>query len=167
MSVIGVILDIAVLAALGGAIFYALRLSSQIKQMQADRQAFEILIESLTQAATRAETAVRSLRETAAASGDNLETKIKTARGLFEELEIMIEAGDNLANRLEDLAARSRRATAHLRGEEEEPPALKKAAGFETFTGSAETQTDMPPVPSAPKSRAEKDLIAALRAKHK
>lgn len=140
----GTALDIVILGALAATVYYAWRLSGQIDRMQADRRAFESLISALNVAASRAEAAIKSLKDVSLDSGDKLQEKISGARALSEELEIMVQAGDALAERLQTLAEKSRKAAAPSAEREME------TAG----TGG-------------PRTRAEKDLLEAVKAKQK
>ncbi len=139
--VITISLDLLVLATLGAAIFYCFRLSRQFERMQADRKAFETLIQALNAAASRAEVAIRTLKEAAMGGADSLQEKTGKARALSDELEIMIEAGDSLANRLQSLAEKSRRVNMPDEADADDSP--------------------------QPRSRAERELLEALRAKQK
>ncbi|MFH1158856.1 MAG: DUF6468 domain-containing protein [Pseudomonadota bacterium] len=139
--VVNLFFDIALLTVLGVTVFYCFRLSRQFTLMRADRTAFETLIRSLNVASAKADASIRSFRETAVGSGDALQDKINRSRALSDELEIMIQAGDNLANRLQSLAEKSRRA---VTGED----------------GAEATKPDI-----QPRTRAEKDLLEALKAK--
>lgn len=156
MNIAGLVLDVFILAALGATIFYCLRLSRQFNQLQADRKAFETLIQSLTVAASRAEAAIKSLKEAAIESGDGLQDKINNARSLFDELEIMIQAGDNLAERLQTLAEKGRRSVQSHGGGTAEPRGLDDKDDVSAVR-----------VDKQPKSRAEKELMEALKAKQK
>lgn len=138
--------DLAILAALGAAIFYALRLSKQLRALQADRRAFDLLIQALNLSVSRAEGAVKNMKEAAQDSGDALQEKINAARALADELEIMVQAGDSLAGRLQKLAEKARAAP--------EPAAA-------TAQAIAEEAAEPKPV----RSRAEKELLEALKAK--
>jgi hypothetical protein len=144
------ILDVITLAALAAAIVYARRLSRQFNEMRADRKAFEKLIEAINNATSRADAATRSLREAAQQSGDRLQDKINAARGLADELEIIVQAGDSLAERLETLARRGGPPQP-----KEAAPAAEKPAIEKTDKSSA----------GMPRTRAEKELLEALRAK--
>lgn len=141
----GLILNIVVLAALAATLVYAHRLSKQFTDMQADRKAFEQLITSLNLASARAEAATQALKEAATQGGDQLQDKINKARALSDELEIMVQAGDNLAHRLQGLAEQGRKANAPM------PDALPAA-------------DDAAPA-KQPRSRAERELLEALKAK--
>ncbi|MBI3441938.1 MAG: hypothetical protein HY052_09120 [Proteobacteria bacterium] len=136
--------DIVIVIALSVTVFYCLRLSKQFNHMQANRKAFEALIQSLNIATARAEAVIRSLKEAALDSGDMIQEKIGRARALSDELEIMIQAGDSLANRLQLLAEKGRKSTAA-----EAPSGISEPSG-------AEPQ---------PKTRVEKELLEALREK--
>lgn len=139
--------DVILLAAFAATIFFSLRLSRQFASMQADRKAFEALIQALGTAAGKSEAAVGALKTTAIESADILQEKINSGRDLAAELEIMIQAGDNLADRLQSAAEKGARAR---------PDAVP--------SGDAPLKTaDAPPV----KSRAERELIEALKAKQK
>lgn len=137
----GIILDTLILAALGTTIFYCLRLSKQFNEMRADRKAFETLIAALNTASSRAETSIRSFKETAVGNGDILQDRISKAKALSEELEIMIQAGDSLADRLQAVAEQSRKAT----------------------TGNEMPQDAQP----QPRTRAERELLEAVKAQQK
>ena len=148
-SYVSLILDIVVLCALAATIVYARKLSGQFGEMRADRKAFEKLIDAINSASARADIATRSLREAAQASSDTLQDKINAARALAGELEIVVEAGDHLAGRLENLARRN------------PAPARETAPPRETPVErpSRDSSADQP------RTRAEKDLLEALRAK--
>lgn len=137
---VGLIFDLLILAALGATIFHALRLSKQFTKMQADRKAFEQLIAAMNVASSRAEAAIKAFKDTALDSGDKLQEKINTARGLTDELEIMIQAGDSLADRLGAAAEKGRK------GALPEPNAPTARA-------------------AEPRSRAEKELLEALKSR--
>lgn len=109
-SAAGIAIDLLMLAALGGAIWHGIRLQKQFSRLQADRKAFEQLIQALNVAAARAEAATRTLKEAALGSGEKLQEKVNAARALSDELEIIVQAGDSLAERLSALAEKSRKA---------------------------------------------------------
>lgn len=147
MSVyLGYLIDIVIMTALAVTIYHARRLSKQFEATQADRRAFEQLIQSLNLAASRAEAAIRTLKEAATESGDALQERVNKARAMSDELEIMVQAGDTLAERLSALAEKSGKSHAP---QPHEPAAVSSAA------------KNAP----QPRSKAEKDLLDALKAK--
>jgi len=143
---VAMILDIVVLIGLVATIFYAIRLSRQFEILQKDKGQLDILIQNLSNATNRADVAVKNMRDTAIDTGESLQSKINTSRALFDELEIMIEAGDNLADRLQNLAEKGRKASIK--------PSKKKTAGSKEAGDENH-------------SRAEKELLAALKANQK
>ncbi|HEX2752560.1 MAG TPA: DUF6468 domain-containing protein [Alphaproteobacteria bacterium] len=144
----GMIFDFILLAALGVVMYRAWQLSRQFTEMQANRAAFEQLIQALNIATQRAEGAIMGLREAATESAEGLQSKINAARALSDELEIVVQAGDSLAERLQNLAAKSRPAMPSTSTFEEEPHAPAKPA-------------------TAPRTKAEKELLEAVKAKQK
>ena len=145
-AIVGLLLNILILAALGVTIFYCLRLSRQFNQMRADRKAFETLIQSLNFASARAEASIQAFRETAVGNGDILQDKINKSRAMSDELEIMIQAGDSLADRLQALAEKTRKPSTE--------PEIKQP----------EIQQKQSPT-GEPRTRAEKELLEAVKAK--
>lgn len=147
MPSLGLILDIVVLGALGAAMHRAWVLSKQFERTRADRAAFEQLISALNIAAGRAEEAIEGLKSAVTDAGDGLQSKVNTARALQAELEIMLQAGDSLAERLQTLAEKGR---------------MQHAAP------AAVTPAEVPHAPATtPRTRAEKELLDALRDKNK
>jgi len=149
-STISLLLNILILGALGVTIFYCLRLSRQFEQMRADRKAFETLIQALNFASARAEASIQAFKEVAVGNGDILQDKINKSRAMVDELEIMIQAGDSLADRLQGLAEKSRRAAADTshQSEAKQPEPQQK-----------------PSLAAEPRTRAEKELLEAIKAK--
>lgn len=146
-ATLSIALDVLNLAVLATTIFYCLRISKQLNQMRADRQVFENLIQALNLSSARAEAAVRSFKETAAGGGESLQDKINKGHAMAEELEIMIQAGDSLADRLQTLAEKGRKSV-------EEPAAEVPRA-------------EAAPLAAQPRTRAEKELLEAIQAKQK
>ncbi|MBI1214762.1 MAG: hypothetical protein GC185_02960 [Alphaproteobacteria bacterium] len=162
---LGLILDVLILLALGATIFHAQRLSRQFNRMQADREAFEKLIAALNAAADRAEAAIAAFKETAGVSGDRLQERINAARAISDELEIMVQAGDNLAERLQSLAEQGGKSAAAA------GPRFGRMEDIEEDAGDEEPPREEPGEDRPrgtglkPRTRAEKELLEALKAK--
>ena len=144
---IGLVFDLLILVALAATIHQSLRLSREFAKLQSDRKAFEGLIAALNIASARAESAIKALKETATESGDSLQGKINAGRALTDELEIIIQAGDSLANRL---------------------------SGSTSDKKPSATATPVAPAPSGElrssvsgelRSRADRELLEALKAR--
>jgi len=140
-SILSLIFDIAIFAALAVVIYYCIRLSRQFTQMSEDKKAFDNLFKSMNVASSRAESAIKSMKEVVSIESSVLQDKINKGKGLTEELEIIIQAGDSLANRLEELSSKHSK-TSHGRKHDDEDE--------NNF-----------------KTQAEKNLMEAVRAKHK
>ena len=145
-------LDTLTLAACGAAIFYCIRLSRQFERMRADRRSFELLIQSLNTAADRAADAIKAFKDMAEGEGDALQERINKSRAMANELEIVIAAGDSLADRLESLAEKSAKTAA----EPQRNPAVEKTSAPEKAISAPEAR---------PRTRAEKELLEAVKAK--
>lgn len=162
---IGLTFDIIITLALGVTIFHAVRLSRQFEAMRADKKAFEALIAALNLASARAEASIRAFKETAGDSGDVLQDRITRARGLADELEIVIQAGDSLADRLQGLAEKSREAAAEKsRKAAPDAPAPKMPETPKAAPASSAEPRHVP-AGTEPRTRAEKELLDAIRAK--
>ncbi|MBW7910809.1 MAG: hypothetical protein H3C49_05980 [Alphaproteobacteria bacterium] len=147
MPSLGLVLDIVLLGAIGAAMHRAWILSRQFEQARSDRAAFEQLISALNIAAGRAEAAIEGLKAAVTDAGDGLQSKVNAARALESELEIMLQAGDSLAERLQNAAEKSR------------------VAAQADIAPRSEPARTAPPKAAEPRTRAEKELLDALRAK--
>lgn len=108
MPGMGLFLDIVIIALLGATIFYAMRLSRHLDVFRSNRSDMERLIRELSMQITRAQEGVTALDDAAKESGDELRELVNKSRALSEELALMNEAGNSLAERLEGLATRNR-----------------------------------------------------------
>lgn len=104
----GQILDAVILILLCVTIFYAARLSMFMNNFRDSKAEFDVLMNDLGRNIQRAEQAIANMRMIAAESNGELQTAVKEAKFLSDELRFMTDAGDNLATRLEKLAERNR-----------------------------------------------------------
>lgn len=63
------------------------------------------IVDNLNQAITNAQQSVNGIKAAAIASEEDLQSTIKKARSMVDELSLMTEVGNNLANRLEASSA--------------------------------------------------------------
>lgn len=136
-ELLSIALDVLVLAGLGVMIFYSFKLSRSLDSFRKGREEFGAMVKELADNIVKAETAMSKMKNTALSSGEDLQRVIDRSKGLIDELEIMNDAGDSLAERLEKLAEKNRIAAQELSGYDfeaslrEEKPAysdtLKKA----------------------------------------
>lgn len=104
---INVILDGMILIMLIITVIYAIKLSSLLNSFKDNRAFIETLIAELSLSVEKAEQAIQGLRNSARESGRDLQTLINEASALSDELQIMTEAGDNMALRLEKVAKKN------------------------------------------------------------
>jgi len=109
-DVLSMIMDGLVLLLLAVMIFYAVRLSVQLKAFRDSKKDIEKLLMDLSGHIVDADRAIAGLREAARDSGRDLQEKINDGRALSSELQLMSESGENIARRLEQAAARPKHA---------------------------------------------------------
>lgn len=101
-------LDIVIIVMLGATIFYAVRLGKHLSIFRANRSEMERLIRELSSQITRAQEGITTLDDISSTQGEHLRQMVAKAQGLCDELEIMTESGNSLAERLEKLASKNR-----------------------------------------------------------
>jgi len=132
---IKLILDIVILAGLGGFIYYALQLSRALNAFRAHRNEFDGIMKNLTKHIDDAQIAVNELKETSQNSGDDLHKLVRDAQYLADELQQINEVSDSLAARLENAAERGRKSL-HIPDDdlgENVSPISKRAAKDDSF----------------------------------
>ncbi len=135
------LLEMALMVLLAATIFHALRLERALGVLKRDRAALEALVTDFNASTRAAEQGVERLHAAADGAGRQIERQIQGAARLRDDLQFLIDRGEQGADRLE----------AALRGTRDRPP---------------EHVADlvMPDGPLArPQSQAERDLLKALR----
>jgi len=135
-TILSLILDIAVLTALIGTIYFALRLSTSLNNFRAHRNEMKSLIAELTKNINEAQSAIEGLKATSNIAADNLDDVLHDSRRMAEELKMINESSDSIANRLESLASQKGAAapTNFDADEEEEFFAEPQAANTDSQT---------------------------------
>ena len=106
-AILSLVLDGLILVCLGGAIYYAFRLSNALAGFRQNRKELQSLITDLSVNVDQALRAIEGLKNASAHAGQDLQNVIKEAKGLKEELQLMNDAGNSLAGRLENLAEKN------------------------------------------------------------
>ena len=96
----GLILDTLVIILLMATIVYAAILSRRLSQLRRHRKDLDSAIRSLAEAAARADNGVKGLKKTAEETGARLQSQIDRANALRDELALLLDAGDTMAERL-------------------------------------------------------------------
>lgn len=120
-ELLSLIMDFAVLAALGGTIFYVLQLSRNLNNFKSHRAELKSVILELTSNIDRAQDSIEGLKNASNAAAVDLEDVLHDSRQMLDELKMINETGNNLADRLEGLAQRNRRVAQGL----EDAPSLE------------------------------------------
>jgi hypothetical protein len=98
---LGLILEGIVAVLLAATLVYCIILERKLRALRSGQDGLKALIEGLNAATQRAQFSVAELRRTGEEIDDRLRGKLSAGKALGDELELMIEAGNNLANRLE------------------------------------------------------------------
>lgn len=103
MSLPGFLLDAVLIALLVIALFMGLRLDRRLKSLKAGQEAFAKAVNDLDEAAMRAFSTLKSLRQEAEDDQDLLHGRILAARELIPKLDSLSQRSENLIIRLEQL----------------------------------------------------------------
>ncbi|GJL84374.1 MAG: hypothetical protein DHS20C02_01490 [Micavibrio sp.] len=115
---LSIVLDIVVLIFLGMTIYYAMRLSKSLNNFRVQRNEMKNLVAALAKNIDQANSAIAGLKAAGNSSGEKLQGLINESITLSDELQLMNEAGNNLAKRLENLAeGSSARSSSHISDE--------------------------------------------------
>jgi hypothetical protein len=98
---VGMILEILVSVLLAVTVVYCAILDRRLKALRSGQDGLRAIIEGLDGATKRAQASISELRGAAEATGLALSAHTAKGRALADELQIMMEAGNALADRLE------------------------------------------------------------------
>ncbi len=94
------LLEIIVCVFLAATIAYCAMLDRRLRIMRSGQDGLRDLVRDLNAATQRAVTAIDGLKQASAATNDELGERVRNARALTDELGLMIEAGNSIAERL-------------------------------------------------------------------
>ncbi|MDR3448812.1 MAG: DUF6468 domain-containing protein [Alphaproteobacteria bacterium] len=156
---IGIILDVILICAVGAGIVQAVRLIRQLRDLRASRADMDRFVRDFNGAVMRAEAGIKGLRAAARESGDDLEKLVEKALLIRDELNFIVESADGVAERL------SVAATGVMRNERSSAPKAEEPKPAAAPSGSASASTPPPAAKTdaPPTSRAEKELMQALK----
>lgn len=185
----GLLIDLLIAGLCIATMVYAAILNRSLSSLREGRDELRALVDSLSFAVQRAEAAMVGLRDTASGLHKETESRTASARRLLDELQMMIESGESLAERLsrhaEQAAGRrrgpvgtantatregasgregeNRGSEADWRAAMEEPPQRQGLNGERAYpdqrAGALARRDD-----EGFRSKAERDLAAAVRA---
>ncbi len=102
-----IFLDIVLLIVLLISIIYMFFLTKGLKTIRESRDEFKQVLKELNQTINRATIAVDGMKNTADMTGKKLQKEVDTARALFDELQFINQASENVARRLEKLTTKT------------------------------------------------------------
>ena len=163
MAVLGVLLDLLVLICLGVTIYYARRLSVSLNVFRQTRKEFDGVMRQLSKNIDDAYEAVEGLKKATRDSGVNLQKSLTDSRAIATDLDILIQAANKAAQKLENANQSGR--GGHQATYEEDDGAF---AIFDREIEDEETSIDdvghESPMPSGNfQSQAERELFEALQ----
>ena len=101
---IGLLVELVVGGLLVATIAYCFILDKRLRSLREGESDLKAIVVSLDKATSRAQAAITDLRVSADGATRELERDFKKARALADELALMVEAGDHIADRLGNLA---------------------------------------------------------------
>ncbi len=137
------VLEIVLAFLLAATLFHAVRLERALGVLERDRAALQELVTGFNSSTRQAEVGIQRLRGAAEGAGQQIAQRVDAALALKDDLALLVERGDRLADRMDALVRASRPLVA-------EAPCV--AAGAETEPGEPRVR-----------SQAERDLLKALR----
>jgi hypothetical protein len=138
------ILEIALVILLAATLFHAVRLERALGVLRRDRVALQELIVGFNASTQQAEVGIERLRGAADGAGQQIAHQIDRAASLKDDLALLVERGDRLADRIDALVRAGRPLTV------DQLPHLSVV-------------TDAGPAEPRARSQAERDLLKALR----
>lgn len=140
-------LDLLLILLLAATVGYCVVLNARLGRLRDGQAEFKGLVDTLTAATDKAQTSLRELRALTETASETLSKNIKSARELSDELSVITESGNALAQRLE----------AGLTGG---PAPVDRAAKQKT---SGKENSPPEDAPAEPRSETEKELLTMLR----
>ncbi|MBL4805396.1 MAG: hypothetical protein JKY71_11075 [Alphaproteobacteria bacterium] len=107
-ELLSLILDFVILVALVGTIYYAFNLSRSLNNFKRQREEMKAMINELVKNIDDAQTAIDGLKAASHIAADNLDDVLHESQKMAEELKIINETSNSLANRLEKTASNAR-----------------------------------------------------------
>ena len=139
------LIEIALMGLLGAMLFHALRLERALGVVRRDRAELERLLQDFGDCTQKAESGIERLRSAADGAGRHMARQIDAGANLKDDLVALIDRGERIADRLDNLVRANR---------EPEPVARRYATAEAEPSDASEPRV---------RSQAERDLLRALR----
>jgi Domain of unknown function (DUF6468) len=143
-------LDLLLILLLCATVGYCVVLNARLGRLRDGQAEFKDLVDTLTAATDKAQASLRDLRELTETAAETLSTNIRSARELADELSLITESGNAVAQRFEARAAGG-------------TPTIGSADLAANRKSDAETKNQMADAPGESRSETEKELLSMLR----
>jgi len=144
------VLELVLVVMLAATLFHAVRLERALGVLKRDRATLEALVAGFNASTRQAEQGIERLRATADGAGRQVARQADAALVLKDDLAFLMERGERLADRLDQLVRSARPLAAPEAAMAAAPPPLAKQVDAES------------PEPRV-RSQAERDLLRALK----
>ncbi len=155
------LLDMALMLLLAATLFHAMRLERALGVLKRDRGALETLVAEFNSSTREAQAGIERLRAAADGAARGIVRQTEAATMLRDDLSFLIERGEKLADRMDQAVRAARAATPEPSASPTSRPDWRDVLAAELPVPAS------PPAPAAApervRSRAERDLLAALR----
>ena len=94
-------IDMVFVTLLVATIVFAFRLERRLASLRGTKEQLAAVIGDLNAAAARAEAGIRGLKSAAETVGASLEDRVKRARSLNDDLTVLVQTGQRVAQKLE------------------------------------------------------------------
>jgi hypothetical protein len=165
-------LDILLVILLLATIIYAMILSRRLSMFRANKGELETFLDRMNGAIAKAEASLQGMRATAQQTQATIGEPLQRAQALRDELVFLIQRADSVAEKLANGSGASSSAASSASSARAEAPAprrKKATSGGDTFQDSpaprrpVPVEEDLIADPAEARSKAERDLIRALR----
>lgn len=153
---VGLILESLVAVLLAATVYYCILLNKRLTKLRDGQDEFTGLVRELNDATRRAQNSVTDLKSSTVDTAKQLEEQVAVGRVLMDELAMITESGNNLANRLERQLTGDGRASTRPQERKEPNIGLGMGPRFDDGTPDADTT-------SKRKSETERELLRTLR----
>ncbi|MDJ0895160.1 MAG: DUF6468 domain-containing protein [Alphaproteobacteria bacterium] len=107
-ELLGIALDILLVALLGVTIGYAVLLNRRLSALRHNRDEFAALINALNQATKRAESALQRLKSTSEAIGQDLQARVNEGQAVRDDIQFLLERANQRADELAESVRQNR-----------------------------------------------------------
>jgi len=140
---LNLVIDTVVAVLLAATLIYCVVLNRRLSAMRHAQSDLRGLVNEFNQATEKAQTGIMELKKVSGAAGQALQTEMRQARSLADELRLIAGSADRIAQRLD--------------------ASITRARGKGSTTDKKESQPTREPAPAKARSHVEKELLHALR----